>query len=68
MILSGSALAMNQSPKSFSPQDPPPVVLEKCIQVQNAIGHNPYSPMPNDVLMVSKYEEKSDEPGATQKG
>jgi hypothetical protein len=68
MMLSGSALAIKPPLQSFSLKDPPAIDLQKCIQVQNALGHNPFSPMPNDFLAVTKYEEKSDETGAMKGG
>lgn len=68
MILSGSALAADQAPESPSLKDPPAIELQKCIQVQQDVGRNPLSPMPNEFLMVTKYIEKSDETGVMKEG
>ena len=68
LFLSASALAIKRSPQSFSLRDPPAIDLQNCIQVKNAIGPNPNSPVPNDFLVVTKYEEKSDETGVMKEG
>ena len=68
MILSACALATDRFPVSSSLKDPPAIELQTCIQVQQAVSSNPLSPMPNDFLIITKYEEKSNEPGAMKKG
>lgn len=52
--------------KSYSPEHPPPIVLEKCIEVHRLLGPNPFSSIPNDYLLVTKYEEKPE--GAVKVG
>jgi hypothetical protein len=47
-----------------SPMDPPAFLLEQCVQVQKLIQHNPASPMPNSFLLVTQYEERTDQPEA----
>ena len=64
----GSVLSSNHPSETSAPQDLPPIVLEKCIKVQNAVSPNPFSTLPNDFLMLAKYEEKSDETGAMKDG
>jgi hypothetical protein len=66
--ISATEQSLDQPSESFSPIDPPPLVLEKCIGVQKVIRHNPFSPMPNSFLLVTQYEEKLHVPGAEQEG
>ena len=39
-------------------KDPPPIEMQDCIQVDRAIGPNPFSDDPNDLALVTAYEEK----------
>ena len=68
LTVSKIAPAAGESSPSFSLKDLPPIVLEKCIEVQKFIGRNPFSPVDNDYLLVTKYEEKSGKAGDTNKG
>lgn len=68
IAVSGIAPAKQKSPESFSAKELPPLVLEKCIEVQKLIGPNPSSPLPNDYLMVTQYQEKPEEAGTARKG
>lgn len=68
MLLSGSAFATDQPAESSSLKDPPTIELQKCIQVEQEVGRNPLSPIPNDFLMVTKYLEQSDETGTVKEG
>lgn len=68
VILSGSAPTSEQPSASFSLKDLPPIELENCIAVQKVIAHNPFSPNANDYLLVTRYEEKSNETVAMREG
>lgn len=68
IALSEIAPAREDSSGSLSVKDLPPIVLEKCIEVQKLIGRNPFSHLPNDYLLVTQYEEKAEEAGAMKKG
>jgi hypothetical protein len=68
IAVSGIAPATEGSSKSFSLKDLPPIALENCIEVQKLMGRNPFSSVPNDYLLVTKYEEEPEEAGAVKKG
>jgi hypothetical protein len=68
IALSGIGPATEGSSKSFSLKDLPPIALENCIEVQKLLGRNPFSRIPNDYLLLTKYEEKSEEAGGVNKG
>jgi hypothetical protein len=66
IVVSGIAPVRQGVRKSLSVKELPPIVLERCINVQKFIGRNPFSPMPNEYLLVTKYEEKPEEAGAVK--
>jgi hypothetical protein len=68
IAVSGIAPATELSSRSFSVKDLPPIALENCLEVQKLMGRNPFSSVPNDYLLVTKYEEKSEEAGGINKG
>jgi hypothetical protein len=68
IAVSGIAPATEGSSKSFSLKDLPPIALENCIEVQKLLTRNPFSRIPNDYLLVTKYEEKSEDAGGINKG
>ena len=46
-------------------KDPPPIEMQDCIPVERAIGPNPFSDDPNNLALVTAYEEKESQ--ATEK-
>lgn len=69
LLVGGLAIAVSKiAPATGRPLKPPsikdlpPIVLEKCLGVQQVMTRNPFSFLPNDYLLVTKYVEN---PGKT---
>jgi hypothetical protein len=48
--------------------NPPPLILQTCIEVSRGIGPNPFSRLSNDLLAVTAYEEKPETSGEVRGG
>lgn len=62
------APATGRTLKPPSIKDLPPIVLETCVGVQQVMTRNPFSFLPNDYLLLTKYEGNPGRTNPVRKG